>query len=304
MTNRVQDAFNSITADTELKESTKRFLNKKYQENICPRRRKGLRLTASFACAVLLFVMGAAGYSWVQMPVSYVSIDVNPSIELALNRFDRVVAVTAYNPEGEEIVNGLSLKGKKYTEAIHEVVECDGMRAYLSGSSEVVLTVAAEESREPQLDRGVRRCAGHMGQGCHNACADISVISQAHECGLSFGKYNAYLKLLEYDSSITADDCKDMSMAQIRELIREYESGSQSDGESTAIPENSRDGNEGSAGKDGNGNDSGNGSGCGNGNGNGNGNGSGYGNGNGNGNGNYGGTSPCKRRHHHRNDHD
>ena len=73
MTNRVQDAFDCIKADKDLK----------------------------------------AGYSWVQRPVSYVSIDVNPSIELALNRFDRVVYAAAYNLEGEEILNGLSLKGKK-----------------------------------------------------------------------------------------------------------------------------------------------------------------------------------------------
>ncbi len=298
MTNRIQNAFDSITADTELKESTKSFLNKKYKENIRSRRRPGLQFAVSFACVVFLFVMGAGGYSWVQRPVSYVSIDVNPSIELALNRFDRVVYASAYNLEGEEILNGLSLKGKKYTEAIHEVVECDGMRTYLSGPSEVVLTVAAEESREQELDRGVRRCAGHMGQGCHNTRADIDMISEAHECGLSFGKYNAYLKLLEYDSTITADACKDMSMAQIRELIREYERGGRSDDESVKTQENGTDENE--SGTGGNGNGSGTG-----GNGNGNGNGSGTGgNGSGCGNGNNSGTSPCQKRHRHGNGHE
>lgn len=265
MTNRVQDAFDSIKADTELKESTKRFVNEKYKENLRPgRHRSGLRLAVSFSCAILMFVMGAAGYFWIQTPVSYVSIDVNPSIELSLNRFDRVVSAEAYNLEGEEILNGLSLKGKKYTEAIHEVVECDGMRAYLSGTSEVVLTVAAEESRERKLDRGVRRCAGHMGQGCHNACADIEVISKAHECGLSFGKYNAYLKLLEYDSTITADDCKDMSMAEIRELIRKYERNAHNNDASMKTPENGTDGNKSESGAGRNGCGVGNGSGCGN----------------------------------------
>ena len=291
MTNRVQDAFDCIKADKDLKETTKKFLNEKYMENLCPRRRRpGLRLAASFACAVLMFVMGAAGYFWVQRPVSYVSIDVNPSIELALNRFDRVVYAAAYNLEGEEILNGLSLKGKKYTEAIHEVVECEGMRAYLSGPSEVVLTVAAEENRERALDTGVRRCAGHMGQGCHNARADIGTISEAHECGLSFGKYNAYLKLLEYDSTVTAEDCKDMSMAQIRELIREYERGGGSDGESVETPQNDTNENEGGTGGNGNGSR--------------NGNGSGNGTGTGCGNGSDAGAAPCRKRHHHGSGHE
>lgn len=282
MTNRVQDAFHSIKADTGLKESTKKFLNEKYKENIRPRSRSsGVRLAASFACAMFVFMIGAAGYSWVQKPVSYVSIDVNPSIELALNRFDRVVSAAAYNLEGEEVLSGLSLKGKKYTEAIHEVVECESMRTYLSGPAEVVLTVAAEESREEELDKGVQRCAGHMEHGCRNACADIGMVSKAHEWGLSFGKYNAYLKLLAYDSTITAEECKSMSMAQIRERIRQYENGNPEDSGSIGMSENS----------------GGNGNGSGYGGGNGNGNGSGCGNGNGE----HGDASSCGKRHRHGN---
>lgn len=230
MTNRIQDAFDSIKADKSLKESTKIYLNEKYKDRIHPkRRRQVLRFAVSFACVLFMIASGAAGYSWIQTPVSYVSIDVNPSIELALNRFDRVVSAAAYNPEGEEVLSGLSLKGKKYTEAIHEVVECEGMREYLSEPSEVVLTVAAAAEHETELDRGVRRCVGHMGRGCQNARADIGTLPQAHECGLSFGKYNAYLKLLAYDSTITADDCKEMSMAEIRELIRKYEEEKESE---------------------------------------------------------------------------
>lgn len=229
MTNRIQDAFDSIKADTQLKESTKQFLHEKYENKIRSDRRPAMRYVYSFVCAVFLLIAGTAGYFWVQTPVAYVSIDVNPSIELGLNRFDRVVSVTAYNAEGEEIIGDLSLKGKKYTDAIHTVIESDGMKVYLTDKQELVLTVAADENRTNALEAGVRRCAGHMGKGCHNALADIETVPQAHECGLSFGKYNAWLKLSQYDDTITVTDCKHMSMAQIQELIREYERNAGSD---------------------------------------------------------------------------
>lgn len=224
MTNRIQDAFDNIKADPRLKESTKQFLYEKQKKNSSLCYRPVRRYAVSLLCAIFLLIAGAGGYSWIQRPVAYVSIDVNPSIELALNRFDRVVSVTAYNTEGTEILESLSLKGKRYEEAIHEVVESEGMRAYLQDEAELVLTVAAEESRKRELDAGVRRCAGHMGQSCHNAHADMESVSEAHECGLSLGKYNAWLELSKYDSTITAEECADMSMSELRRLIREYRS--------------------------------------------------------------------------------
>lgn len=223
MTNRIQDAFDNIKADSQLKESTKQFLHKRYEKKMDSSHRMAIRYVFSFVCAVLVLITGTAGYSWIQTPVSYVSIDVNPSIELSLNRFDRVVSVKAYNVEGEEIIEGLSLNGKKYTDAIQIVVESDRMSVYLTGKPELVLTVAADEERKNELETGVKHCVGYMGKGCHNALADIETVPQAHECGLSFGKYNAWLKLSQYDNTITASDCKHMSMAQIQGLIREYE---------------------------------------------------------------------------------
>ena len=44
-------------------------------------------------------------------------------------------------------------------------------------------------------------------------------------------KYNAYLRLYQYDNSITIEECKEMSMAQIRERLREYEETLEDTGE-------------------------------------------------------------------------
>lgn len=239
MSNRIHDAFDIVKADDRLKESTKQFLSERSKKSVRPKRSPAVTALLPAACAVIFIVMGGLGYSWIRRPVSYVSMDVNPSIELALNRFDRVVSVTAFNMEGQDIVKGLSLRWKHYADAIHTVIESEGMRTYLEDGEELVLTVAADESHKNELERGVRRCAGHIGHDCHNADADISTVSQAHECGLSLGKYNAYLELLEYDSTFSADDCKSMSMARIRELIREYRRKS---GEESSTGDNGKEG--------------------------------------------------------------
>ncbi|MCI9448050.1 MAG: hypothetical protein HFH36_11830 [Lachnospiraceae bacterium] len=225
MDNKIQDAFGKIKADAALKESTKDYLAKKRGAIINPIPSRAFFKAFAAACAMLLLTVGIGGFWWAQTPVSYVSIDINPSIELGLNRFERVVSATAYNPEGEEILRGLSLKGKRYTEAIDCVVESEAMGRYLAGKEELVLTVAAVDSQEKEIESGVAYYSGSVRHRCHSVSADIETAALAHDNGMSVGKYNAYLQLSQYDSEVTLDECRHMSMAQIHGLLIEHGHG-------------------------------------------------------------------------------
>ena len=225
LTDKIHKAFDNIKADNRLKESTKQFLlaNRKNKTSLALAKRPALQNKFAIACLAIVLAAGIRGYLWIQSPVSYISIDVNPSIELALNRFDRVVSVTAYNPEGEEILQDLSLKGKIYTAAIDEIVENQAMDIYITEDSEFIFTIAANNSHENNISTGVQRCCGHSGHSSHSISADPGIVPQAHDNGLSFGKYYAYLQLVQYDDTITVDDCRDMSMSEIYRLITMYE---------------------------------------------------------------------------------
>ena len=223
MANKIQNAFGSIKADPALIESTKQFITEKSRTKTRLFHRPVYHRMLALASIMLILFVGFSSYSFIQKPVSYVSIDVNPSIELGLNRFDKVVSMTAYNGEGEEILEGLSLNGKTYTDAIDMIVESEAMSMYLTDTSELVFTVASDRSREKELKKGVDRCSGHIGHSSQSVSTDIEIVSQAHEEGLSLGKYYAYLQLNEYDENVTVDVCRDMSMDEIHSLISEHE---------------------------------------------------------------------------------
>lgn len=225
MENKIQDAFDSIKADSGLKETTKELLSHKRGEKERVSHRMRIQRTFAAVCGMLLLAVGIGSFWWIQTPVSYVSIDVNPSVELALNRFDRVVDAKAYNPEGEEILRGLSLKGKKYIEAIDAVVESKAMERYLAQQAEIVFTVAADGHRESEIETGVSHCQGHIPQSTHSLGTDLKTAVQAHEHGLSVGKYYAYLQLSQYDSTVTVEECRHMSMGEIHGMIKEHEQG-------------------------------------------------------------------------------
>ena len=47
---------------------------------------------------------------------------------------------------------------------------------------------------------------------------------EAHDAGVSFGKYRAYLILHDLDPSISLDDIRSMTMREIYDLIDSYDS--------------------------------------------------------------------------------
>lgn len=240
MGSKLQDVFDDIKADAKLKESTKEFLaneRRKTERRFHP---QIFYRTFAVVCTMLLLAIGIGGYYWISVPVSFVSIDVNPSMELGLNRLERVVSVTAYNPQGEEILRGLSLKGEKYTEAIDTVMESPAMERYLTEEAKLVFTVAATGSLENIIEAGVEGCSNHSGHKCYNVSVDMETAASAHDNGMSVGKYYAYLQLSQFDSTVTLDECKHMSMEEIHNHLDEHgQDGCQEAQQNSASEENS-----------------------------------------------------------------
>ncbi len=91
--NGIQKSMENIQATEAMKQNTLQYLEaQRTKRKRCVFRQKpyaALRYAMAVIC-VCIFA-GAGGYSVYSRPVSYISIDVNPSIELAVNRFDRVV---------------------------------------------------------------------------------------------------------------------------------------------------------------------------------------------------------------------
>lgn len=226
LANKISDAFDQIQADPQLKRATRQFLAEKRKKRRRWYQQPALRWAAS-VCTILFIAAGIGGFSLVRTPVSYVSIDVNPSIELALNRFDRVVSAEAYNKEGEDILKDVSfdIKGATYKEAVDAVIRCPAMRRYLAGDAEIYITVAAEQEKEPQLKAGAEESCRRNGHGCrYNSTDDASAVQQARACGMSLGRYFAYQQLSQYEE-VTPDDCRHMTMSEMHGRTQEHRQG-------------------------------------------------------------------------------
>lgn len=77
-----------------------------------------LSICASLALVLLSFA-GIGSHS-LKEPYSYVSLDINPSIEYALNRYDKVISVSGINHEGQQVVSSIEsdIKNQNITTAL------------------------------------------------------------------------------------------------------------------------------------------------------------------------------------------
>ena len=77
------------------------------KENV--KAKKHIAAWVASAAAIVLVALGGTAYAYYS-PYYYVSLDVNPSIEYTLNRFDRVLTAKAVNEDGTEILKEVDLK--------------------------------------------------------------------------------------------------------------------------------------------------------------------------------------------------
>lgn len=213
---RLSRAFDSVRAEEALKQNTAEFLRREIQRR---EQRPAYRVRYVLCCLAMLILMlgGAGGYSIYRMPVSYISIDVNPSVELALNRFDRVVDATARNEDGERILEPLKLTGMPYLEAIDLLLTEETLTGYLSQDALLSFTVASE--KEAELVAAIEQCRQYREYESVCYGVETEMLEDAHQYGMSFGKYRACLELSQQDSTVTLEACKGMTMREIRQRL-------------------------------------------------------------------------------------
>ena len=211
---KMKDIFDAVHADEGLKDHTRDFLRRRFYET-----RRSFRAAYAIACSLFL-LLGLGGYSVYFTPVTYISIDINPSIELELNRLDRIIAVTPYNEDGAAAIKNLSLKNRRYDDGILVLLESGGMSSYLSEDAGISISVASDyEEKYARIQNRVMECTGdrYANVSCHASSEEV--VSSAHHAGLSFGKYRAFLELQSENPELTAEDVKEMSMREIQELM-------------------------------------------------------------------------------------
>ena len=221
----LKEAFDQVRAEEALKERTRAFLWQKtrgYTRSAPP---PGRRWIPTAACLMLLTVMLWGG-TWLYFtPTMEISVDINPSIELGVNRFDRVISVDGYNEDGQALAQLLDVKYQDFEDAIDRILENETVSTLLSGDGLLSITVVGEDDAQAArvLTRIESCTAGRENVCCYAAHAED--VETAHALGLSCGKYRMYQELQALDPDIRVDEVRGMTMRELQTLIDSLAAG-------------------------------------------------------------------------------
>ena len=225
MQSEFREALDQVRADPALKRSTRQFVYGELEKRRGARRGRRVRAALSAACACLALGLFAAGYHLYFTPTSVISMDINPSIELSVNRFDRIIDVSGYNEDGTQLAETLDLLHRDYEQAVEQVLDSETVQTCLAKDEFLAITVG---EIDPQLGDDILQYVAGCTAGQANArCYGVAPeeVEQAHGLGLSYGKYRAYLEVLAYTDQYSPQQIAAMTMRQIRELLQALGAG-------------------------------------------------------------------------------
>ena len=179
------------------------------------------------AAAALVITGGIGGYAY-YTPYGTVSLDVNPSIEYTINRFDRVLDVTGINDDGDDILFGLdtkSLINRNIETAIEDTIEQIDAEGYFSDEDGNYVVLTANTKEEAHTDTLLSNLDNNVKQRENLEPISFKVsddeITEAHSQGISPGK-KMMVDRLEGVSGEEIDR-SEWNRRSVRDIVNEYD---------------------------------------------------------------------------------
>lgn len=174
---------------------------------------------SAVAAGFMLFAMLSSGAYAYYTPYSYVSVDINPSLELAVNRFDKVIKVHAFNQDAEKLLETVKdIKNKNVDTAMEEILNGAADEGYIKkNESNSVMIVVSSSSKKEEKD---------LSEKLSKASTEtLSQVSSDYEVILEKTKLESYKKAKEQNVSpgkvILADKFKEVKPELDKEEIKQ-----------------------------------------------------------------------------------
>jgi len=193
------------------------------------KKRYVVTLAAAIVCS---FSIG--GYAYYKAPVSYLSLDINPSVELGLNVFNKVVSVSAYNEDGKTILEGQDIINEDVKDAVNTLVKSAAEEGFIADDGSTVIAVTSETNDEDtalevenEAEEGANDAIDESDDTAEVLKENVALArrDEARLLGITPGKLNLIQKLQALDPTITVDDYKDAKVTEIMKKFVELKNG-------------------------------------------------------------------------------
>lgn len=198
--------------------------------------KKLIKLTAAFLALAMVATFGVAcAPKGEEKAVSYVAVDVNPSISLALDKNNRVVSVYAANEDAQVLLYGEELEGLSAEDALEKIAELSFELGYLDETNFGVNVTAAGRADAEKLTAKAKAAfeakAGDLAlnfgsEGTFSMQRKLNAVkaeysSNAAVQGMDIVKFRLVLEAQRVDGTLTVTAAAEMDADELIALIGE-----------------------------------------------------------------------------------
>lgn len=195
------------------------------------RRMRGL--VAAAAACVCLTVMGGGAFHYHlenRQVESVIGIDVNPSIELSINRRERVLEAKALNADADEIISDMDLEGVDLNVAVNAVVGSMVTHGYLDDLDNAILVTVSNDSvrkaRELRasvvgdIERTLKENQVEAVVYDQQVIEDETIQEISRQYGISYGKAYFLKELIDQNRVLSMEDMEELSAMTMEQIAR------------------------------------------------------------------------------------
>ncbi len=189
------------------------------------------RVLSAAAAAVVLITGGlfGANLAAAQRVESVVTLDVNPSIQMDVNRSEKVLSAHAVNQDGQQILDGMDLRGASLEVAVNALIGSMVKQGYLDEfKNSVLLTVQdKDDARSAQLKQRLSDSISGLLQASHldgavlsqSTTGDTALQEMARTYGISEGKAALIQEIMQGNTLAKAEELAVLSVNDLNLLL-------------------------------------------------------------------------------------
>ncbi len=170
---------------------------------------------SSIAAIFIIFFL--ANYSISNSGYALISLDINPSIEMEINKNGRVVKVISLNEEANNLVSDLSLKGSSYEDAIDIILLEAENKGYQVKNHRVLIAIAPIKAKTLENDEVFQSIETNIEKYKDTIGAEVRVGISKDKGELSLGR-----SILQDEYPALSEDIKTKKIEEIfKDIIEE-----------------------------------------------------------------------------------
>ena len=193
---------------------------------------KKMWTTLTAACLALVLMGSGLFYQQANAVASVVSLDVNPSIELKVNRNEKVLSCTPLNEEAQAVLadmdDGADLKGTKLDVAVNAIVGGLVRSGYLGELSSAIM-ISVEDKDQTRAEKLQRELTSAVDGVLESSAAkasvltqtvaqDVSLEQQAKANNISTGKAALINRVIALNGTLAFEALAALSVEELNDL--------------------------------------------------------------------------------------